>query len=53
MTTWHLISMCFAAWAYPAIVFAQPVVAPTPGRNDDIEKAEPIRFPIHLRWATA
>ena len=39
MTTWHLISMCFAAWACPAIVFAQPVVTPTPGRNDDIEKA--------------
>ena len=39
MTIRRLISIWFALLGLPAIVFAQPVVAPTPDRNDDIEKA--------------
>jgi len=39
MTIRRLISVGLAVLGLPAIVFAQPVVAPTPDRNDDIEKA--------------
>ncbi len=39
MTIRRLILMWLGASACAVIVFAQPVVTPTPDRNDDIEKA--------------
>ena len=38
MTTWGLIFSWLAVTGCSAVLFAQPVVAPTPGRNEDIEK---------------